>query len=147
MQGRYQMRAAAAMFGLYGLDAEEAVYMEVTADADGHALDGSAHGYVLRFSREQPPPAGAFWSLTMYDEEGFMVSNDRRRYSIGDRTPGVKYGGDGSLTVYLQDTPPDPDKESNWLPAPHRPFSVTLRIFQPQSGSGGYVPPTIVSVR
>ena len=50
------------------------------------------------------------------------------RYSIGDRTEGLKYGEDGSLTVYIQKDSPGADRESNWLPAHDGPFSFTMRI-------------------
>ena len=148
MQGRYVVRAAAAMYGLYGLDAEEAVYLGAAADAGGNPLDAAARRYVVRFSRQQIPPARAFWSLTMYDQDGFMVANPKRRYAIGDRTPGLKYGDDGSLTLYLQDTAPDPQGESNWLPTPHGPFSLWLRLYLPESSAvNNYVPPRVEAVR
>jgi hypothetical protein len=147
MQGRYLVRAAAAMYGLYGLDAQEAIYMGTASDADGNPLNAAARRYILRFSRQQIPPARAFWSLTMYDQDGFMVANPKRRYSIGDRTPDLKYGDDRSLTVYLQDNAPGPQEESNWLPTPRGPFSLVLRLYLPESGANNYVPPQVEVVR
>ena len=59
----------------------------------------------------------AFWSLTMYDVPDFyLVANPIDCYSIGDRTPGLHTGGDGSVTVYLHADSPGPGKEANWLP-------------------------------
>jgi hypothetical protein len=59
----------------------------------------------------------AFWSLTMYDVPDFyLVANPIDRYSIGDRTPGLRTGPDGSVTLYLQADSPGPGKEANWLP-------------------------------
>src|SRR5262249_26722472 len=83
MQGQYLVRAAAAKVGLYGLDREEAEYWEVTVDAATRKLDGSAHSYSLRFDKAHMPPARAFWSLVVYDENGFFVANPINRYSIG----------------------------------------------------------------
>ena len=50
-----------------------------------------------------------------------MVANDLKRYSIGDRTPGLKTNEDGSLDLYIQHESPGKDKESNWQPAPNGP--------------------------
>ena len=46
----------------------------------------------------------------------YLVGNPIGRYSIGDRTPGLRRAADGSLTIVIQhDQPAD---TSNWLPAP-----------------------------
>jgi hypothetical protein len=140
MQGRYLVRAAAAKLGLYGLDREEAEYLGVTVDATNQRLDGSAHSYSLRFDKAHMPPARAFWSLVVYDESGFFVANPINRYSIGDRTQGLSYGDDGSLTVYIQNSPPGGERAANWLPAPDGPFSLALRLYYPV-GTDNYAPP------
>ena len=69
---------------------------------------------------DPPPPVGAFWSLTMYDVPNFyLVANPINRYSLGDRTPGIVYADDGSLTITISHTiPGDPTAAANWLPAP-----------------------------
>ena len=60
----------------------------VYVDGDGEQLDGR-HRYELRFTTA--PPVGAFWSVTMYDTPDFyLVANPIDRYSIGDRTPGLR---------------------------------------------------------
>lgn len=78
-----------------------------------------------------------------------FVANLIKRYSIGDRTPGLKYNEDGSLEIYLHKDSPDPYKESNWLPAPEGGFHVTLRIYQPGEEvlDGSYTLPPIRRVR
>ena len=107
----------------------EADYEILWQDGDGEFLDGS-HTYELTLS--QPPPVGAFWSLTMYDEPNYyLVANPIDHYSIGDRTPGLQYGDDGSLTIYMQHSSPGPEKESNWLPAPPGAFRPVLRAYKP----------------
>jgi hypothetical protein len=127
---RYVVRAGAARGGLWGNHGYEAAYPMVYVDADGRALDGS-HRYELRF--ETPPPCGAFWSVTMYDAtDFFLVENPIGRYSIGDRTPGLRFGEDGSLTIALQyDEPADPARRANWLPTPPGRFRPLLRIYEP----------------
>ena len=84
---RYVQRAAAARGGLWGNHGYEAAYAMVYVDGDGDALEGD-HSYRLRFATA--PPVGAFWSVTMYDvPDFFLVENPIKRYSIGDRTPGL----------------------------------------------------------
>ena len=87
----------AARAGLWGNHGYEAAYAMTYVDAAGDPLDGSRR-YELRFA--VPPPVGAFWSVTMYDTpEFFLVENPIGRYSIGDRTPGLRTGEDGSVTI------------------------------------------------
>lgn len=148
MQNRYLVRASAALFGLFGLDREEAVYFGTTKDADGLLLDGARHAYTLHFPADQVPRVQAFWSLTMYDRDGFMVPNPGNRYSIGDRTDGLRYGPDRSLTVYLQPDSPGPERELNWLPTPAGPFNLVLRNYLPNPGTEqSYIPPAVTRTR
>lgn len=127
----YVTRAVAARAGLWGNHGYEADYRIVYVDADGQPLD-SAHRYELNLPA--PPPVDAFWSLTMYDADVFyLVDNAIDRYSIGSSTPGLQYGPDGSLAIYLQKDSPGADKESNWLPTPQNgPFRPIMRLYQPQ---------------
>lgn len=146
MQDRYLTRAGAAQFGLYGNDIEEAYYPSASVDADGEPLDASKHNYTIRFEAGEIPAVDAFWSLTLYKlPEQLLVENPLSRYSIGDRTSGLQYGDDGSLTVYIQAESPGADKESNWLPANAGPFSLTLRMYvpKPEALEGPYAPPPV----
>jgi hypothetical protein len=59
------------------------------------------------------------------------VANPVDRYSIGDRTPGLVYAVDGSVTIYMQHDSPGVERESNWLPAPEGRFRPVLRAYQP----------------
>ena len=99
----------------------------------------------MTFSR--PPPVDAFWSLTMYDVPKFyLVENPIDRYSIGDRSPGLQYGDDGSVTIYLGPTSPGVDREANWLPTPATgAFRPILRAYQPGAAilDGHYELPAI----
>lgn len=124
-------RAAAAMGGLWGNHAYEAVYIMTYHDDRGEQLTGE-HTYTLRL--DPPPPVRAFWSLTMYDVPNFyLVANDIDRYSLGDRTPGIEYDDDGSLTITISHTPPDdPAARANWLPAPAGAFRPVLRMYEPE---------------
>lgn len=137
----YLARAQAARGGLWGNHGYEAAYAVTYMDADGEQLDGRGR-YILTFA--QDPPVDAFWSITMYGLPDFyLVANTSGRYSIGDRTPGLRRGSDGSLTIVIQhDQPAD---TSNWLPAPAAPFRPVLRLYQPQAAvlNGSYKIPAI----
>ena len=141
---RYVLRAAAARGGLWGNHGYEAAYAMVYVDGDGRPLDGE-HRYELSFSAV--PPCRAFWSVTMYDTpEFFLVANPIDRYSIGDRTPGLHKGADGSLTIVMQhDEPSEPERRANWLPTPAGAFRPILRMYEPAAAvfDGGYVLPAI----
>lgn len=86
----------------------------------------------------------AFWSVTMYDAEGFQAANSLNRFAIDDRDP-LEYNADGSLDLYLQHQSPGADKETNWLPAPLGPLGVTMRLYSPQAPvlNGTWAPPAI----
>jgi hypothetical protein len=129
----YLTRAVAAQMGIYGQVAQEAVYGGSRLDADGQPLTGDRQ-YVLRFGKSELPPAKFFWSITMYNlPDRHLVSNPIDRYSIGDRTPGIEYGPDGSLEIRLQADPPGAEAgRASWLPAPQQgPFTVIYRMYGP----------------
>lgn len=140
----YLKRAIVAMVGLGANQPEDAIYPLNITDADGKPVTAE-NKYVLHFNKEELPPAGAFWSLTMYDSEGFQVANSINRFAIGDRDA-LKFNGDGSLDLYIQNHSPGPDKESNWLPAPKSGgLGLTLRLYapMPQVADGRWSPPAI----
>ena len=136
MEGKFLTRAAAAYFGLYGNDIEEAFYPDTTIDENGEALDGSKHNYVLHFSKDRLPPVKAFWSFSMYKlPEQLFAENSINRYVISSATEGLKYNEDGSLDIYIQKESPGADKESNWLPAYDGKFSLQARLYWPEPKS------------
>jgi hypothetical protein len=142
----YLKRAIVAMVGLGALPPEDAIYPLHVADADGQPLSGD-HDYRLHFDRDELPPVGAFWSVTMYDADGFQAANPLNRFAIGDRDQ-LRFNDDGSLDLYLQHDSPGPDREANWLPAPRGPLGVTMRLYAPaaQALDGRWNPPPITRV-
>jgi hypothetical protein len=145
--GRYDhdalTRAAVAEVGWGANVPAEAIYASSSRDTGGAPYDGS-RGYVIHFARRRLPPVKAFWSVTMYGPDRFFVENPINRYAIGDRTPGLQYGADGSLDIYVQHDAPT-GHESNWLPAPAGPISLTLRLYLPKAAAiaGRYEYPTV----
>lgn len=130
--GNLLAKAAAARIGLYGNSREENFSWVTHADLHARPLDGSTTGYTIRFAPGQLPPAQAFWSVTLYEvPAGVLHANPIQRYSIGDRTPGLRRDRDGALTLYIQHEQPEADKLANWLPAPPGPFALALRMYLP----------------
>jgi hypothetical protein len=108
----------------------EALYLFGFVDRARAPLSGN-HRYLVHFSPGSLPPVNAFWSLTMYDQNLFLVPNPIDRYGIGDRTRGLQRNRDGSLEILLAQFPPRRAR-ANWLPAPARRFVVALRLYQPR---------------
>ncbi|MEO6169203.1 MAG: DUF1254 domain-containing protein [Chitinophagales bacterium] len=141
----YELRAMIARRGLgANLDAD-AIYPSSAEDADQEKYDGSKHKYTLHFDEGKSPPANAFWSLTMYNMENYLVANTINRFAIGDRND-LKKNGDGSIDIFIQKDNPGKEKESNWLPAPDGPFNLTLRIYWPKEEvlNGSWIPPGVL---
>lgn len=126
-----KFRNFGAMLGIFGNSEAEAFYGSQQTDDAGNVLDGRSH-WVMRFEPGQLPPVTQFWSITMYKlPQRLLVENPLNRYSIGDRTAGLKQGADGSLEIYIQHDNPGPERESNWLPAPDGPFFFAGRFYGP----------------
>lgn len=108
---------------------EDAVYPSTRVDSDGETLNG-ANRYVVHFADGELPPAKGFWSLTMYDSEGFFVANPLDRVNLSQRS-NVSFGEDGSLDLYIQKDSPGTALEGNWLPAPSGDFYLFMRLYWP----------------
>lgn len=127
----YPLRAAVSLLGFGANLTDDAVYPNTKTDSEGNQLHGE-NQYVLHFPKDQLPPVNAFWSITPYNAENFLMKNAGDRYAIGDRDDLV-YEDDGSLNIYIQAEPPEDDKESNWLPVGEGPFSLTMRLYWPKN--------------
>ena len=108
--------------------AQEAAYWTTLRDSAGRRLSGQQE-YVLHFPEGQLPPNDAFWSLTMTDVAGYMVSNPIDRSTLGSRS-GLLPNADGSIDIYIQRAAPT-GHEANWLPAPPDNFKLMLRAYLP----------------
>lgn len=149
LNGNYANRFAAAVLGIYGNSAFEAIYPAYKVDADGHPLDGSKNRYTIRFEAGHLPPVNAFWSITMYKlPESLLFANPLNRYLINSpMLPDLKHNEDGSLTLYIQHDSPGPELESNWLPAPNGPFWCAMRLYWPKEEAlnGTWNPPAMIA--
>jgi hypothetical protein len=122
---------AVSIIGPIGIPQEEAVYPQV-ATADGEQMN-ARHDYVIRMTKDELPPAGPFWSLTLYDlAQGFFIPNDRKKYSVGENG-GMKLNEDGGIEIYIAAEKPEGVPEENWLPIPREDLdlSTQLRVYVP----------------
>ena len=143
----YLKRAVAAMTGLGANQPEDASYPQCLTDDGGKLLVGGSR-YLLHFAKNEFPPVEAFWSLTMYNADGFPVANPLNRYAIGDRDA-FSCNSDGSLDIYIQPESPGKSKQGNWLPSPKTgALNITMRLYAPRARvlDGTWTPPPVKRV-
>ena len=139
----YLLRASVVKNG-YANAAEESTYAAQLFDEKGQFLSGTK-SYELRLAPHEIPPAGAFWSIVAYDlKTAQFMENPIKRYSMGDRTPGMKINADGTLSLHIQHKQPD-EGVSNWLPVGPNEFYLVMRIYEPKPSvfDGTYRPATL----
>jgi hypothetical protein len=127
----YLKRAIVAREGLGANLPEDAVYPLNLGDEAGKPLEGT-NNYTIHFDKASLPPVEAFWSITLYDADGFQVPNALNRFAVSSWMP-FRYEADGSLTLYVQAEGPGADNEQNWLPAPKGGFNLTMRLYAPKA--------------
>jgi len=141
----YGLRAGVALIGLGANGPADAIYPSTDIDSSGRALDGD-HVYQIRFAPGETPPAGAFWSVTAYDDAGFL--QDVPRHVRGDRDRLVR-DADGGLTLTISARRPAGAPERNWLPvAPGVPVPLPARRDDPgpEALSGRWRMPAVARV-
>ncbi len=122
---------ALSVVGPIGQPMSEAMYPPVNT-ADGSVMNAQ-NDYVIRMTREELPPANAFWSITLYDSEnGFFIPNDRKKYSVGENS-GYKLNANGGIEIYIAAEKPEGVPEENWLPINRKDqnMDLSLRIYAP----------------
>ena len=95
LKTNYLQRDVGAMKGLYGNSLEEAWY-------GGYVCNGSKPSTVHFTKADCRRPNSSGRSRMYTIPERFLYANPINRYSIGDRTKGLQYGKDGSLTIYVE---------------------------------------------
>ena len=129
---------------------EDSVYPLTRVDGEGKTLSG-AKQYLLHFPKGELPPVQGFWSLTMYDAEGFFVPNPLDRVNLS-QTSAFTFNEDGSLDLYVQNDSPGKKKEANWLPCPKGDFGLFMRLYWPNEKppsilDESWVPPAVRVVK
>lgn len=142
----YLNRAAIADAGWGGPESKSHIGGFCFVDADGQQLNGS-NRYTLRFDTEDLPPCTEFWSIPIYDIEGYFIDNPIDRYTVNSfmyERGEFHIDADGGLTFHLQhQQPADPDAARNWLPAPEGDFRLVARFYGPKAAliDGSYPMP------
>ena len=122
---------AVSIIGPIGVPMEEALYPQVST-ADGEQMN-AMYDYVIRMSKDELPPANAFWSLTLYDlEQGFFIPNDYKKYSVGENA-GMKLNSEGGIEIFITDQKPDGVSVENWLPIERKNLNLSpqIRVYVP----------------
>ena len=117
--------------GPIGLPAAEAMYPPVISN-DGQPMNAQ-NDYVIRMTKDDLPPAKAFWSLTLYDmKNGFFIPNEQKKYSVGENA-GMKLNEDGGIDIYLAAEKPKGVPAENWLPINRKDenMDIVLRVYVP----------------
>ena len=120
-----------SVLGPIGLPAAEALYPSIVT-ADGEPMN-AMHDYVIRMSADEMPPAGAFWSVTLYDTaNGFFIPNDHKKYSVGANA-GMQLDKSGGIAIYIAAEKPGGVPEENWLPINREDIEIgpIMRLYEP----------------
>lgn len=123
-------RAVVALHGLLALPAREARYYTAARDDAGRPLDGRC-----RYRISGGEAGGAWWSLTAYGRDGFLIPNKANIWSVGSAAlpPAERQ----SWTILAA---PDP-QPGRWLPTGGvERFDLTLRVYLPADGGSGNLP-------
>ena len=105
-----------------------------TSTKDGKPMN-ALQDYKLRMSKDELPPAMAFWSLTLYDlKNGFFIPNAHKKYSVG-LNAGYKLNTDGGIEIYVSATKPKGVPEENWLPINRENIDIDgmFRVYAPDA--------------
>ncbi|MGL4541553.1 MAG: DUF1254 domain-containing protein [Polymorphobacter sp.] len=132
--GNWLRRAGVAQAGIYANDYQEALYPMTRSDSGGGVLDGSKARYTITLPGNALPPVNAFWSVTMYDgKTQLLIDNPIDRYLINSPMwDSLKKNPDGGVTIYVSNTSPGKELESNWLPAPNGEIYMVMRLYWPK---------------
>jgi len=123
-------RAVVALRGLLALPAREARYYNAAVDDAGRPLDGRC-----RYRVTGGEPGGSWWSLTVYDRDGYLVDNPAGIHSVGSAS--IAEAGRGGWAIAVAPAP----QAGRWLPSGGlESFELTLRVYLPGDGGTGNPP-------
>ena len=143
----YLKRAIVAQLGLGANLPEDAIYPLNLADDSGKPLDG-ANKYTIHFDKGATPPVDAFWSITLYDQEGFQVANNLNRFAVSSWMP-FQHNPDGSLDLYFQNESPGSGQGGQLASGSQRALQPLMRLYAPKSEAltGKWNPPPVMRVQ
>jgi hypothetical protein len=123
--------AIQSVIGPIGQPASEAVYPPVSSE-DGEPMNAKSD-YEIVMAPEAMPPAKAFWSVTLYDNDnGFFIPNERKKYSVGENAD-FKLDEDGGIRIVIAAEQPEGVPKENWLPINRGDvdLNVIMRLYAP----------------
>ena len=132
---QYLVRAVVAQVGFGANRGEYAVYQNANRDKNLRILDGN-QAYTMTFAADELPPVAAFWSLTVYGDDGFLTTNPIaegmgiQRYAVGTNS-GLVPDDEGNIRLHISHLPPETGPLENWLPTPEGSFQLTIRLYDP----------------
>ena len=120
-------RAVIALRGLLALPAHEARYYTTATDDAGRPLEGRC-----RYRVTGGAIPAKWWSVALYDREGYLVPNAANRYSIGSFSLPASEQGSWAFTIAR-------DRQvGHWLPSGGiAKFELSVRAYLPLDGGQG----------
>jgi len=116
------LTARIAVSALFALNPKEVVYLIAKDDKDGNELTAE-NDYLIKGI----PLDARYWSITLYDENYFLVPNTENRYSYN--LYNVSYESDSSYLIHISST----RKNKNWLSAGNKgKFYLAIRMYHPE---------------
>lgn len=120
-------RAVVASRGLLALPKSEARYFNANTDSSGAPLSGRCS-----YRIDGQPLAARWWSVTVYDQDGWLIVNPHNRHSVGSAAVPVLATGRWSIFVSPDERP------GAWIPtATQGAFELTLRTYRPSGALQG----------
>ena len=145
-KGRMDLETLVVQSAIAPIDppAEQAVQLPITA-CDGGCLKAT-RDHRIRMSRDALPPAGAGWSITLYDAFSHaFVPNYQRKYTVGSNA-GYVLDHLGGIEIAVSTERPAGLPRENWLPISreNRELELILRIYAPDLEKlKSWTPPTV----
>ena len=114
--------AQIAVYGPYALTKKEVIYLSTSTDSEGNTLDPKSD-YIISGKKLD----AKYWSITAYDENGFLIKNPANKYSYN--LENVNYEADStSYKINLSGAA----KKENWLPINDvKKASLIIRLYLP----------------
>ena len=131
----YLQDAMGVAVGWGGMQQGDALYLPVQVEKN----DGKT-AYTITVPKDVP--ADGFWSVTVYNQERFMVKNEYNSYSLNSLT--AKKNADGTATLHLGGDP----KAENYLYIP-KDWLYIVRFYQPRKEilDGSWTFPKAVEIK
>lgn len=116
-------RATVALRGLLALPEREAIYFNAATDSAGRPLQGKC-----RYTVSGGAMDARWWSLTLYDSEGYLIPNSATVYSLGSAALSPEEANRWQVEISREKT------GRHWIAMPDdQPFELTLRAYHPSA--------------